>query len=760
MENDVLTSVILEKYPSLDTETINIVLSSFNTLEECAINLSLMGDVDFDKEIVLKTYSSKLESKNKIILEDLETNSKASPPLTPSSGLSDVENDVISTPPSSTTRLSDKPFGNQAKVQSTRSPGSPCKKSSAPSSSSVLKQSEISYDESKDESSKNSYLESIHRIIESDSNNCASEDDELDQVSTLVSDDKDTDVIPPPPPPHKALSKENNESIIPTECTTLKDKITRDTITSQPDTVNGNGRYYDGDDTDCQNSDESTTKSNDQSETEMESDNETFMQYFEFLQLSFPDLDSVIVKNALKENDCDPFRASDQLLNMDALSHELEKIERIETRELESQKSEDLDPVVFLTTSFPDIDKDIITEVYSANKEDLLRASDELLSLAAISSGDIRTDTCSSDDDLDPVAFLSMSFPESSLELIESALENNNNDILLASDELLSSVILRKYKEELQLLQHRENLEQAVLERKNEQNKFQQVRNRPAKKKAHQENINFLVENYGLDKGEARILYENSGSDLFLAVSSIMEKSKNAKPIKHARLLTTLDMKVQHASDFPPELPSTKATFSRSNTSASSSSQISHGSLTTNNSSRPVTGASSSTSSAEMQDVQMLVDQEQIARIEYVKKAAEAYRKAKSNPLYRSVAGHYMGMARQHAISNNARLSSRFDDIVMRQTTQYSIDLHHLSLSYALEAASLKLENWWISEEIEISRCRRPVHFLKIVTGAGTHSVDNIPRIKNGVRKMLVEGQWNFTEHRAHYDVYGKKRIK
>lgn len=116
-------------------------------------------------------------------------------------------------------------------------------------------------------------------------------------------------------------------------------------------------------------------------------------------------------------------------------------------------------------------------------------------------------------------------------------------------------------------------------------------------------------------------------------------------------------------------------------------------------------------------------------------------------------------MAREHSVSNNSRLHSRFAQIVASQTLEYSIDLHHLSAEYAVNSASDKLENWWTREcSMNASAPRRTIKSLRIITGAGTHSVDGIPRIKNGVRKMLVENRWNFVEHRAHFDVYGPKR--
>lgn len=142
---------------------------------------------------------------------------------------------------------------------------------------------------------------------------------------------------------------------------------------------------------------------------------------------------------------------------------------------------------------------------------------------------------------------------------------------------------------------------------------------------------------------------------------------------------------------------------------------------------------------------------------EEILKAQQAYRKSKSNHMLRSLAGIYAENAQQYNAEKHAALDAHFTNVVDHQTSSHCIDLHGLPLAHAIKATHEKLHNWWTAEQnrIQNSAGRAKPVSLKIISGAGSHSNANIPKIKNGVRKKLVKEKWRFTEHSSYFVVAG-----
>lgn len=502
-------------------------------------------------------------------------------------------------------------------------------------------------------------------------------------------------------------------------------------------------------------------------ESELPISMDEYQMYRELLQEMCPNAKSSDVTKALKESEYDPSRASEYLLNLIAIAD----IEEPETSSKPSSKGDSSDKefsnIEFLSASFPSVERPIIEAALESNENDLLKATDDLLAIIAVSED---APSVIDNEPMDPVAFLHVMFDDVSTERIQQALDNNKGDAILASDELLSIDMLREAKEEMELHKHimrQQETEITRMEREKKSKQFHTVdgpSNTRSSRRAQRDNIKFLVENYCIDPNDAKILYENCDNSLILACQKLEGpnyKSHNVWADNGGRKLTALEMKVSKVKDFGPTVSRPKTYVPKVSTAVKStnSSSGSRDYPSSNGTKAPNRSISFKPANSDHRSLQQLIDDEEKIRMDYIRSATEAYRKAKANPLYGSVASHYFSMARQQAISNNSRLQARFDEIAASQTQEYSIDLHHLSAAYAVNAANSKLENWWTRERtLNASSPRRNVKSLRIITGAGTHSVDGVPRIKNGIRKMLAEGEWNFIEHRAHFDVLGPKR--
>ncbi|ANB12838.1 SMR domain protein [Sugiyamaella lignohabitans] len=154
-------------------------------------------------------------------------------------------------------------------------------------------------------------------------------------------------------------------------------------------------------------------------------------------------------------------------------------------------------------------------------------------------------------------------------------------------------------------------------------------------------------------------------------------------------------------------------------------------------------------------DVKILREEAESAyerRQESMEKAREMYQKSKSNPLYRSAAGYYAGVASQHGQNGHQAMDSMFRTMIESKSSSYVIDFHGVPMHVALEVATEKLRDWWAHESKAQS-----ISSLRLITGAGRHSSAGIPKIKNAIRKLLREQDWRYEEGISYFDVIGCK---
>lgn len=680
----VIKEAILSEYPQIESSTVDLVVQTFPSLSDCLQNLYFISNVDIDQTLLEKKYEELISKTNAQTSDELSNDS-----------VIEACRSTSKTPPPVDNAFSEKRANDSPKVDYTDFDQPPSVNLSPVSSYTTDHHSEGS----KSPQPSQSDVSDSHSLHSNNSTDLFSGESSSSKPSSKWSSSCSSSVEPNLES-HKNLESHTNSS------KTDIDISLDEEIESQP------------------HLDFESTESN-------EYDDE-FNSYVEFLTMSFPNISKSVISQTLLDNDKDPARASDVLLSYDTLTKELEKANiKDSANQLSSSVIDDDDPIKFLKTSFPDMTDEQLNDIFKSNNEDLVRSLDDLLSMQAISTGEIEHDI----EEFDPLTFLRVSFPEARDEDIEKAFKENNGDVLAASEELLNMDLIREISNQnIEQASQQKELSSAKSSKKTKKDRF-----RPAAEVSKQKNIDTLCSMFDLSESDALRLYESHGENLYSTMDSIMSKSNGLSNRSKNRALTKLDMKIKQTDQF----------FSNVSESYSPSKSI-----TQNNSYAAAAASAPSVQRPDIRELERIRAEEKEARMSYIRQATEAYKKSSSNPLYRSVAGHYMGLAHQHAVVNSARLTREFDKILEAQTFQYSIDLHNLSVTYAVNATRLKLENWWTSE---CSSGRR-IHPLRIVTGAGRHSLDEIPRIKLAVEKLLNEEGWKYDKYKAHFDVYGPKR--
>jgi hypothetical protein len=134
-----------------------------------------------------------------------------------------------------------------------------------------------------------------------------------------------------------------------------------------------------------------------------------------------------------------------------------------------------------------------------------------------------------------------------------------------------------------------------------------------------------------------------------------------------------------------------------------------------------------------------------VRRNEAFTKASEAYRKGKSNPHFKAVAGVYAQDARD--MNDNLREinEAEADALVNSQSSPTQLDLHGVSVPSAVRIAKQKVQQWWdrLGEERIPGGGRKGVgQGYHIITGLGRHSERGRGKIGPAVVKALVKEGW------------------
>ncbi|KAI0849809.1 hypothetical protein F5Y00DRAFT_234908 [Daldinia vernicosa] len=121
--------------------------------------------------------------------------------------------------------------------------------------------------------------------------------------------------------------------------------------------------------------------------------------------------------------------------------------------------------------------------------------------------------------------------------------------------------------------------------------------------------------------------------------------------------------------------------------------------------------------------------------------AASAFKKGKSDPLFRQAGAYYAERAQQQAMSYRQANSVEANYLVDQQSTESMIDLHGVTVQDGVDIALDRVSRWWRSLGEERVR-KAKTHSLTVVTGIGKHSADGRSPLRINVIKALVADGW------------------
>jgi hypothetical protein len=141
--------------------------------------------------------------------------------------------------------------------------------------------------------------------------------------------------------------------------------------------------------------------------------------------------------------------------------------------------------------------------------------------------------------------------------------------------------------------------------------------------------------------------------------------------------------------------------------------------------------------------------------------ASAAARRAKSDRLMGGAAAYYASVGHDHLRIAKAESAAMADALVSQQSTRTMIDLHGVSVADGVRIAQAKTQAWYdgLGDAKYVSGGGGPVRAgFQIVTGVGTHSKNNAPRLGPAVAKALVRAGWRVEVGHGEMYVTGKVR--
>lgn len=149
------------------------------------------------------------------------------------------------------------------------------------------------------------------------------------------------------------------------------------------------------------------------------------------------------------------------------------------------------------------------------------------------------------------------------------------------------------------------------------------------------------------------------------------------------------------------------------------------------------------------------------AATESFEQATAAYKKSKSDRLYRAVAGYHADIGRERAKAAKELQAGEADYLVASQSSSTVLDLHGVGVQDAVRIASVRTKVWWESlgdTKYAPGGGGPATAGFRIVTGVGSHSKNHAPRIGPAVSKMLIREGWKVEIGHGELYVTGKNR--
>ncbi|KAH7040805.1 uncharacterized protein B0I36DRAFT_311521 [Microdochium trichocladiopsis] len=137
--------------------------------------------------------------------------------------------------------------------------------------------------------------------------------------------------------------------------------------------------------------------------------------------------------------------------------------------------------------------------------------------------------------------------------------------------------------------------------------------------------------------------------------------------------------------------------------------------------------------------------------------ASSAFRKGRSDPLFRQAAGYYAERAREQATNHRQAISVETNMLVDQQSTRGMVDLHGATVQDGVEIALDRCWRWWDGLNGE-DRARQAKEGFVVVTGLGRHTTDGRSRLRTNVFKALVADGWKAEVLTGAYLVTGRRR--
>lgn len=121
--------------------------------------------------------------------------------------------------------------------------------------------------------------------------------------------------------------------------------------------------------------------------------------------------------------------------------------------------------------------------------------------------------------------------------------------------------------------------------------------------------------------------------------------------------------------------------------------------------------------------------------------AASAFKKGRSDPLFRQAGAYYAERSQQQYTSYRQATSVEANRHVDQQSTEDKIDLHGVTVQDGVEIALDRVSRWWRNLGEERVR-KAKMNGLTVVTGIGKHSSDGRSPLRINVIKTLIADGW------------------
>ncbi|KAK4860900.1 hypothetical protein LT330_004631 [Penicillium expansum] len=149
------------------------------------------------------------------------------------------------------------------------------------------------------------------------------------------------------------------------------------------------------------------------------------------------------------------------------------------------------------------------------------------------------------------------------------------------------------------------------------------------------------------------------------------------------------------------------------------------------------------------------------ARSVALAQASQAARRARSNPLYGGASAYYRDVGNEQRQLAMRHLATASDRLVARQSTQYDLDLHGVTVANAIRIARERVQAWWdgLGDQKYVRGGGQHSHGgFNIVCGVGHHSLDRKSHIGPAVWNMLLKEGWRVELNRGSMLVTGVNR--